>query len=543
MTMDGKGVKDGNKKDRHSTGSFYTPETITRYNASKAISARVVEMAGSKERPGAIDDLIASSSVKDLKRLYYSILRPLTILDPACGDGAFLLACLEVLIDLRRRCLSALERKRSKDKMVISELRAMSRGQLGLRVLKENIYGIDIDKDAVKACRKAMLRAATEGLKKAPSSKTKRDAIADIRHGNALLGLISPPVQATLDLFQVAPSRGRSKKDQRSMDDKYLSSLITKVSKDTMDLISTSSLFHWHHEFPEVLDNGGFDVIIGNPPYGDRALSRTEREVIKAIYPYGTTMTDGKGKGSVNPSSVFIERCYGLMKEGGQMSFILPSSMTRVQEFEKTRRFLVDRTHLWHLVDEGAPFKGITLEMFSMFTRKGRPDPGTSTTVITRREGHGDKEWTVPIRVFERHDRFMLYWDPTFEKISEKAIFGGLSGKRGPTIPENRYSREEDGAHKIPLLISGKAIQRYRLVRSEFHWAQERLTDLPGAKAILDSTLLIGTRLKDHYRVCVKPPGYAVADNVIRLMLEVIPRIQFTECACMEYVKTSVIGG
>jgi hypothetical protein len=266
--------------------------------------------------------------------------------------------------------------------------------------------------------------------------------------------------------------------------------------------------------------SGGFDVIVGNPPYGDRALTPPERAAIRATYTFGTAVTDKDGKGSVNPSSVFIERCHPLLRQGGQMALILPSSITRTQEFEKTRRFLLNRTFLWHLVDEGDPFEGITLEMFSLFARKGEPDPKGKVTVTTRREEIVGNEWTVPLSVYKRYDRFMLYWDEAFDRISEGAFFGFLSGKRGPTVPKHRYQKKPDGAHTVPLLVSGKCIQRYRLETSEFHWAKEQILLVPGISTLHGSSILVGTRLKDHYRVCIKPPGHAVADNVIRLEFE-----------------------
>jgi hypothetical protein len=111
----------------------------------------------------------------------------------------------------------------------------------------------------------------------------------------------------------------------------------------------------------------------------------------------------------------------------------------------------------------------------------------------------------------------MLYWDQTFETVTTGAEIGLLSGRRGPTIPKERCSQRSDRIHPVTLLVSGRSIQRYRFVPSEFVHASQDVLGSPEAKAIHDTTLLVGARLMDHYRVCVKPPGLLVGDNVVRL--------------------------
>jgi hypothetical protein len=497
-------------KDKHSTGSFYTPSHITGYMASRAIDARALEMlarSSSRSYP-SMEKVLASAPVKDLKALYFSVLVDLKVLDPACGEGAFLVSCRDHLLSLRERCLQALDERKFKDRRFKAEMKAIRKdgGLPGREVLERNIFGVDLDEAALKVCRKNLSKGISgrKGL--------------NLKHGNSLLGFVTLPAQTSISDFGAVTRRPAYKRAE--LDEMYLTHLSRKVKKVHVAPLRERPLFHWSYEFPEVMASGGFDVIVGNPPYGDRALSGPERAAVRATYTHGTTVTDKDGKGSVNPSSVFIERSHLVLGRGGQMAFILPSSMTRVREFEKTRRFLLETTSIWHVVDEGAPFEGITLEMFTLFARKGRPEPEGNVRVGTRREGDEGREWTVPVSVFKRYGRFMLYWDQAFDRISKGAFFGFVSGKRGPTVPRKRYQRKRDGAHPVPLLVSGKCIQRYRLVPSEFHWAQERALSAPGVETLHRSRLLVGTRLKDHYRVCIKPTGHAVADNVIRLKFE-----------------------
>lgn len=489
-------------QDRHRTGSFYTPYDIAWYISTNAINARI------KERLGADPETtISTGDTRTLKELYLGVLRTMRVLDPACGEGGFLRPCFSHLLSLRTRCLEALWARRCQDKRVKEDIRLLKKGRLGLSVLEDNIFGVDLKEDPVVKCREMLIDMAWKGRGSRRMAKVMED---NLRVGNSLLGFTSMPTQSSVLDFS---DRG----GEKDLDPVYLSFLAKKVGRSDMKLLKETSLFHWHIEFPEVMADGGFDVIIGNPPYGDRALTRSERSAVKAMFPFGTTVTDEKGKGSANPSSVFIERCHPLLIDGGQLALIVPSSVARVHEFEKLRAFILEHLPPWHIVDEGSPFEAITLEMVSLFSRKGRPKKDAKVEMISNRTGKGGPSWTVPLKVFRRYGRFMLYWDGIFDRISKKSSFGVLSGRRGPTVPRPRFKRNRDGSYPIPLLVSGKSIQRYRLVPDEFHWTQERALRTPELRSILETRILIGTRLTDRYRVCIKPPGFMVADNVIRI--------------------------
>ncbi|ALX47135.1 Eco57I restriction-modification methylase domain-containing protein [Lentibacillus amyloliquefaciens] len=97
--------------------------------------------------------------------------------------------------------------------------------------------------------------------------------------------------------------------------------------------------FDWHQEFPEVMNGGGFDIIIGNPPY---VFSRNEgfTPAEKSYFTNQYKLTEYQ----INTYLLFIERSYHLLKEGGWFGFIIPNNLLTIDSCKKIRRFLLEHT-------------------------------------------------------------------------------------------------------------------------------------------------------------------------------------------------------
>jgi hypothetical protein len=157
--------------------------------------------------------------------------------------------------------------------------------------------------------------------------------------------------------------------------------------------------------------------------------------------------------------------------------------------------------------------------MMTIFARKGQSPEELTVEIISHRPNRtaAKRSWHVPATVFRRYDRFILYWDETFERLTGGIAPGLLTARRGPTVPKEQCSGRKDKVHPVPLLVSGKAVQRYRLVEGEFSYTKEPSPGQSEPSTIRTSSLLIGARLMDHYRVSIKPPGSMIGDNVVRL--------------------------
>jgi len=211
--LEGKEVDKSNNK-RKKDGVYYTPKYITKYIVENTVG-RLCE--GKKKELGIVDEEYAKGrkhrkkeTIKKLEeklKIYRNWLLDITICDPACGSGAFLNQALEFLIN---------------EHGYIDELRAQLFGDaivfqdVSNEVLEKNIYGVDINEESVEIAKLSLwLRTAKRGRQLTFLNE-------NIKCGNSLI-----------DDPEVAGDKA----------------------------------FNWEKEFPEVFANGGFDVVIGNPPY------------------------------------------------------------------------------------------------------------------------------------------------------------------------------------------------------------------------------------------------------------------------------------
>ena len=202
------------KSKRKKDGVFYTPKYITKYIVENTVGTLCSEKKATLE----IDESEYLKSrkgrtTKKLKELddkltsYRNWLLTLTICDPACGSGAFLNQALDFLIR-EHRYIDELRAKLLEVPMVFTEVEN--------NILENNIYGVDINEESVEIARLSLwLRTAKKGRKLTTLSN-------NIKCGNSL---IDDPA------------------------------------------VAGEKAFHWPSEFPEIFVKGGFDVVIGNPPY------------------------------------------------------------------------------------------------------------------------------------------------------------------------------------------------------------------------------------------------------------------------------------
>jgi len=129
--------------------------------------------------------------------------------------------------------------------------------------------------------------------------------------------------------------------------------------KKTIDLGVFEELepFHWKVDFGWIIENGGFDVVIGNPPYGGNL-----REIEKLLND-PNNITSKR-----NIAKVFILRGFQLAKDGGYISLIVPKSLTYASDWEGVRKFLLDP--LKELYDVKEAFKDVLLEQVIFVAKK-----------------------------------------------------------------------------------------------------------------------------------------------------------------------------
>ena len=426
-------------------GVFYTPKYIVDF-----IVARTVGRLLENRTPAQADRL--------------------RILDPACGSGSFLIQAYQFLLDWHRdRYVGAGPEKRAKGKRpslyqgVGGEWRLTTTERK--RILLNNICGVDIDPQAVEVTKLSLLLKVLEGESgetlasqlKLFHERALPDLSANIRCGNSLIG-----------------------------PDFYDGKLPDLLSEEDRYRINC---FNWKAEFPEVFAAGGFDAVIGNPPY---IRIQTMKEWAPLEVEFYKTAFASAGKGNYDIYVTFVEKGLGLLNAKGRLGFILPHKFFNAQYGEPLRALLAKGQHLSEVIHFGDAqvFAGATTYTCLLFLDKAGSGSCRFTKVADleawRQAGEGTEgaipaasitaaEWNFAVG--RGADLFEKFRQMPVKLGDVASIFVGLQTSADDVFIMNVMEENENTVklHSKALgsfwtfekgllfpLISGTDVQRYR---------------------------------------------------------------------------------
>jgi type I restriction-modification system DNA methylase subunit len=283
---------DKTKTKRKKDGVFYTPKYITKYIVENTVGKlctekkdelQLVEEEYISTRGHAPLQKKTKQALYDKLKTYQNWLLQLTICDPACGSGAFLNQALDFLIT-EHRYIDELQAKLLGVPLIFSDIEKS--------ILENNLFGVDLNEESVEIAKLSLW------LRTAQPNRKLNDLNNNIKCGNSL---IDDPT------------------------------------------VAGDKAFNWHEAFPQVFEKGGFDVVIGNPPYV-RLRESYEAEKSFFLKNYKTAVYQ------IDLYILFIERGISLMNINGFTSSIIPNAWLNNLFQIEARRFILNNTSINEIV-------------------------------------------------------------------------------------------------------------------------------------------------------------------------------------------------
>ncbi len=376
-------------------------------------------------------------------------------LDPACGSGSFLLRVFERVCEHWQQWLIDHPHQRKKDWCWLeadgNSLHLTAR--LKRRILRETVYGVDLDPQAVEVTQLSLYLKMLEG----ETSET-------LQREQDLFGSeepILPPLQDNI---------------------KCGNSLIASDFSVIPDDLVRVHAFDWPVQFQAIMKAGGFDAVVGNPPYillQDESRDDQQLEYFRQAYKGASYKLD--------TYHLFIEHCIRLCRKAGRISLITPSNFLTNNHLDALRRVILNTTQPEEIVVvEGGVFTGVSVDNAVFVLRAGQPaaTPFPMTRAVAEAEGlkpRGESK-VDPQRVLaEARALFTsgvttpgsILWDRLSARYPKLGDFADVNfGKQ--LRDRSKFTQdviELTGPASVPrthvACVTGKDVQRYVLTWSK----------------------------------------------------------------------------
>lgn len=442
----GKAV-DKSQTKRKKDGVFYTPKYITKYivenTVGKLCADKKSELAindedyqqdvtinkdGTKKKKSA-KKIAAETAALERLHSYRDWLLQITICDPACGSGAFLNEALNFLI-AEHEYIVELETKLFGSGLPYADIENS--------ILENNLFGVDINEESVEIAKLSLW------LRTAQPRRKLNNLNDNIQCGNSLI--------------------------------------------DDAD-VAGDKAFNWQTAFPQVFEKGGFDVVIGNPPY-------LRIQGLQSAYPEMVSYYEEQFESAIGNYDIyvlFIERSLELIKESGEVSLILPHKFLISEFGQGIRKLLAENNLVSSLLhfEEHLVFEVTTYTCILTLNKKPKTD--LSFSFIDPQKIQEKIEWTnlsynnlthekwnllsnTEINLFDKLHKQPLTAKEVFSKIfvglqtSADKIFLLDGHIEGDFV--KGYSKSLDCEVKIELgltkpMLKGQDVSRYKELKNE----------------------------------------------------------------------------
>jgi len=272
---------------RKKDGIFYTPDYIVRYIVDNSLGAYLREHEATFKDEfglkGDIQDKTYEKREKQAYAKYQDFLQNVKVIDPACGSGAFLVHVFDYLLAENKRVNDILGNSLFSNEDYVRD------------ILRNNIYGIDLNEESVEITKLSLW------LKTAQKGKKLTSLDANIKCGNSLI--------------------------------------------DDSD-VADGKAFDWKMQFAEIFKSGGFDVVVGNPPYV-RVQNIGSNEVDYYFSHYQSP------SGKLDLSILFFEKALEIINDSGKIAFVSSSQWLQT-DYGKKIRSILSKGYVSEIIDFGS---------------------------------------------------------------------------------------------------------------------------------------------------------------------------------------------
>jgi hypothetical protein len=330
-------------------------------------------------------DVIEQCEDIEVIQAFYTGISQIRVVDPTCGSGSFLLAALNILEPLYGVCMQRLDKDANHQFFVIKS------------IIANNIFGVDIAREVVEVCKLRLFLKLISRVDSKKDLESLHTVVFNIRTGNALLGFVSS-----------AEASG------------------SKEHQDRPALWKQSQLpFHWFIEFYEIMQKGGFDVILGNPPY-------VEYENVRKAYKLANYATLSTG----NLYALTMERCVRLLAPGGRFGMIVPSSATCTDGYLPLQNILLAQSalHISSYSDQRGKLFDIPHPRLCIILYQKQPDPKSV--------------FATPYLKLSRELRDSLFQRLEYIEVTHQ-VRPGIIPRYGSYVEQSLHARLHGQSHRL----------------------------------------------------------------------------------------------
>ena len=410
------------KTHRKEQGIYYTPSYIVDYIVRNTVG-----------------EYIKTHTPEEIKKV--------RILDPACGSGSFLIRAYKELENYWKQNSDFAQLTLDSEEFYSKKV----------EILKNNIFGVDLDPKAVEIAQLNLLLQISEKGERLPLLQN------NVKVGNSLI-------------------------DDLSVSDKA---------------------FKWEEELPEIMKEGGFDIIIGNPPY----FNIKSEDVLKNLS-YFKNLSNGV----VNSATLFLKKSLDLLKKGGTLGFIIPKSFAYVDSWKPIRKIIYENTQLLKLVDVSKAFKDVLLEQIIIVVEKQNPNMDKAVSLISEFYMPTQSLTKISYGEIIKNDMIAFQSNPLemsiYNKLNTGVIFLGKISKnfRGIGVQKLVSKEYKDGER----IFCGREIQRYYTSDDcNYFIGKDYISKIDKAKKLRVPKIMVQNivaHIKDHIKITATYDSEGVLD-------------------------------